>query len=389
VKIGAHPSHLVRAAALDLLGLSATRVEDLPDSFWAKGLGAAESEVRAATVRLLARLPAEKLAARAAQIRAAALDTDAESRAAARPLVTRLAASDAAFATNLFDEAFALLFRADPSDGYGADLAKLLIESLPEFGARLDAGTLWRLLQAKATGARHYGAHLLETRSDKDFSVKQLARLGAHPYARVRVFALAALERDEARFQAEPDDAALFLDNRWDDARDAALARFEKWPEPLPPSALAVVADSPLPAVQDSAKALLRRSLEGPAGGEVLERLLEHPSSAMHLFVTELLAADALKEPARFEKFLVQARVILLRIAKGRVAKQRVYAVLAREALASRERAASIWPLLHDVTLSVVEKDRAPALLALRDIRRAFPDLPIPLGFAPPEKRSA
>ena len=228
-----------------------------------------------------------------------------------------------------------------------------------------------------------FRSKLLESRDASRFSVRQLARLGNHPFAAVRRFALDAFAADEARFRADPQNAVLLVESEWDDVRATAVNRLTAWPsDALPAAALAVMADSTVPSVQDGARLLLRRSLADGDVAEVLGRVLEHPSGSFHLFVTELITGDTLADAAIFAKFLTQARIILMQINRGRVAKDRIFTALRNEALAHRDRAVDIAQLLHDFTLSVTLRDKAPALMILRDIARAWPDLTLPVTVA-------
>jgi hypothetical protein len=332
---------------------------------------------------LLARLDDAALARHLEGVTLAATGAHAGLRAAARPLVARLAATDEAYAIRLRDMLIAGFFRAEPIEGHAADMVTLFADALPQAAAAIDDGTLWRLLQARAAGARMMGAKLLESRDPSRFSVRQLARLGNHPFAAVRRFALHAFAADEVRFRADPQNAVLLVESEWDDVRATALSRLTAWPsDALPAAALAVMADSTVPAVQDGARLLLRRSLADGDVAEVLGRVLEHPSGSFHLFVTELLTGDSLADAAIFAKFLTQARIILMQINRGRIAKDRIFTALRNEALAHRDRAADIAQLLHDFTLSVTLRDKAPALIILRDIAHAWPDITLPVTVA-------
>lgn len=378
-----HASPEVQAASIQLIAVTPTRPGDLPAAFWQAILQADAPEIRIASMALLARLDDAALAEHRDGITLAATGAHAGLRAAARPLVARLAATDEAYAIRLRDMLMAGFFRAEPVEGHAADMVTLFAEALPQAAAAVDDGTLWRLLQARASGARMMGAKLLESRDPQRFSVRQLARLGNHPFAAVRRFALQAFAADEARFRADPQNAVLLVESEWDDVRSTAVNRLTAWPaDALPAAALAVMADSTVPSVQDGARLLLRRSLADGDVAEVLGRMLEHPSGSFHLFVTELLTAHSLADAAIFAKFLTQARIILMQINRGRVAKDRIFTALRNEALAHRDRAADIAQLLHDFTLSVTLRDKAPALIILRDIARAWADLTLPVTVA-------
>jgi hypothetical protein len=378
-----HASPDVQAASIQLIAVTPTRPGDLPAAFWQAILQADAPEIRIASMALLARLDDAALAQHRDGITLAATGAHAGLRAAARPLVARLAATDEAYAIRLRDMLMAGFFRAEPVEGHAADMVTLFADALPQAAAAIDDGTLWRLLQARASGARLMGAKLLERRDPQRFSVRQLARLGNHPFAAVRRFALQAFAADEARFRADPQNAVLLVESEWDDVRTTAVNRLTAWPsDALPAAALAVMADSTVPAVQDGARLLLRRSLAEGDVAEVLGRVLEHPSGSFHLFVTELLTGSSLADAAIFAKFLTQARIILMQINRGRIAKDRKFMALRNEALANKDRAADIAQLLHDFTLSVTLRDKAPALIILRDIARAWPDLPLPVTVA-------
>ena len=374
-----HPSRDVQAASIQLIAVTPTRPSDLPAEFWQAILQADAPEIRIASMALLARLDDAALAQHRDGITLAATGAHGGLRAAARPLVARLAAADEAYAIRLRDMLMAGFFRAEPVEGHAVDMVALFAEALPQEAAAIDDGTLWRLLQARAGGARMMGAKLLESRDPQCFSIRQLARLGNHPFAAVRLFALQAFANDEARFRADPQNAVLLVESEWDDVRTTAVHRLTAWPsDALPAAALAVMADSTVPSVQDGARLLLRRSLAEGDVAEVLGRVLEHPSGSFHLFVTELITAHSLADAAIFAKFLTQARIILMQINRGRIAKDRIFTALRNEALAHRDRAADIARLLHDFTLSVTLRDKAPALMILRDIARAWPDLTLP-----------
>ncbi|MGJ4886738.1 hypothetical protein ACQR1Y_01005 [Bradyrhizobium sp. HKCCYLRH3099] len=378
-----HGSPEVQAASIQLIAVTPTKPADLPPAFLQAILLADAPEIRAAAMSLLGRLDDAALAEHRDGIVLAATGTHAGLRAAARPLLARLAAADSAFAMRVRDLLMAILFRSEPVEGHAVDMVALFTTALPPAAADVDDGTLWRLLQARATGARMLGAKLLGSRDPAQFSVRQLARLGNHALVAVRRFVLQAFAADEARFRADPENAVLLVESEWEDVRAAAVNRLTAWPsEALPASALAVMADSTVAAVQDSARVLLRRSLSDGDIADVLGRVLEHPSGSFHLFVTELLTGAALSDPAVFAKFMTQARIILMQINRGRVAKDRIFTALRHEALAHRERAAEIAQLLHDFTLSVTLRDKAPALLILRDIARAWPDLTLPVTVA-------
>ena len=187
---------------------------------------------------------------------------------------------------------------------------------------------------------------------------------------------MAAYEDAPDRIRADAAEAVLLVESEWPDTYEFALNYFERWPdETWTPDVLGVVADSTKPKVLAFARAVLRRTLHPGDASAQLMRLLEHPATTMHLLITEVLTAEAAQDDAVFGKLLPLARIVLMQVHKGRVAKDRIGAFLHAEALKNRERAGRIAPLFADLSLSAIERDRTRAVLALRDIGEAFPDL--------------
>lgn len=387
-----HAAPEIVAFGVDALALAGADAAALPEALWRQLLSSPAAEVQAAGLSLLNALSDEQLAERAFLVLALAGSPAAEVRRAARPLIARLTARFPRIADDLARRLIDQVFQAAADDAHAEDAVALFREALPEHLAALDAGLLWRMLQAKAKAARLLGAAALTGRDGATFSVRQIARLGNHAHLSVREWVWAAYEAAPERIAAEAEDAVLLAESEWQDSYDFALAYFERQPETFwTPNALGVVADSVNPKVLSFARSVLRRMLKpGDASGQLL-RLLEHPASTMHLLITEVLTADAARDETVFEKLLPLSRIILFQVHKGRVAKDRISAFLHAEAMKSRERAARILPLFTDLSLSALEKDRTAAVLALRDIGRAYPDLAggTPLKPVAVERRAA
>ncbi|KQP40054.1 hypothetical protein ASF49_21350 [Methylobacterium sp. Leaf104] len=384
----AHPVPEVAAAGIALLAQSGVDADGFPAERWDALIGSDSVDVREAALGLMARLEDAGLARHAERVRALAIGSSPPLRRAARPLVRRLVEADPGSAGDLAQAVIAALFRTAPDDDFAADMIALLREAAPGELAGLDTGTLWRLLQARAKGAQRLGAALLAERTPDLFSVRQIARLGGHPHLSVRQWAMGAYAAAPARFQAEAADAVLLVDGDWPDTLAFARAHFATWPdEAWTPAALAAVTDSVKPEVLAFARHLLRTRLRpGDADAQVL-RLLEHPSPSMHLLLTELLSEQAVAGEDAFARLVPLARIVMLQVLTGRTAKDRMAAFLKAEALRSRARAARLLPLFADLSLSGTARDRSAAILTLRDLAAAYPDLGTPLVRRAPAAR--
>jgi hypothetical protein len=373
-RLMAHDSAEVRATGVAMLAVSNVDAGALPEGMWQTLLGSETPEIQAAGLHLLARLTDEQLGDRAPLVASLATAASSEVRSAVRPLIARLAARFPRLGDDLARRIIDSLFHTAPDDEYAEDAVALFREALPAQFATLDAGLIWRLLHAKAKGAQLLGAAAVVTRNARIYSVRQLARLGNHPHAAVREWVMAAYDAAPARFQCDAADAVLLVESEWEDARAFAARHFDSWPEGVwTPHVLAIIADSTKPEILSYARSLLRRLLKPGDASAQLIRLLEHPAATMHLLITEILTADAARDETLFAKLLPLARIMLLQVHKGRVAKDRIGDFLHKQALISRERAAAIAPVFTDLSLSVLERDRTRAVAALRDIEAAFP----------------
>ena len=380
-RLFAHPAPAVVAAGVDALALSGADVSAMPDERWAALLGSPSTDVQSAALRLFGRLDDAALAGHSPLVVAFATAPATELRRAARPLVVRLAAQDASLAERLARELIDQLFRAAPDDAFATDVVALLREATPAQVSALDPGMLWRLLQARAKGAPLLGSTELPNRPFSTFSVRQIARLGNHPHLAARRWALSAYEADPIRFQHQAEDAVLLVESDWEDAQEFAREYFERWPaEAWTPATLAVVTDSVKPEVLAFARRLLRSRLAPADVAGQLTRLLEHPAQSMHLLVTELLTEDAAASEEAFEKLLPLARIVMLQVHKGRIAKDRMSAFLLKEAMRDRDRASGVAQLFVDLSISGVARDRAAAILALRDVAAVHPHIETPLS---------
>ncbi len=386
-----HAAGEVAATGVDMLVLSGVDAALIPDHLWTQLLGSPAPEIQAAALGLLNQLSDEQLSERVFLVLSFATAPAAEVRQAARPLLARLAARFPKLADDLCQRLTATLFQTAPDEDYVSDTVALLNEAmLPQLDA-LDAGTVWRLLQAKAKGAQILGASVLERRSPDQFSVRQIARLGNHQQASVRQWAMNAYTAAPDRMLAEAEDAILLVESDWDEAYGFAQSYFERWPEEAwTPEVMGVAADSNKPRVQAFARAVLRRTLKPGDASVQLMRLLEHPATSMHLLITEVLTSEAAQNSEVFNKLLPLARIVFMQVNKGRAVKDRLAGFLHAEALKNRERAERIAPLFASLSLSAIERDRTRAVLALRDIGEAFPGLPgLPLQRVAVSERTA
>jgi hypothetical protein len=115
-------------------------------------------------------------------------------------------------------------------------------------------------------------------------------------------------------------------------------------------------------------------------------KLSEHPSEALQLFATNYLDRFAAGQPDRLAELVPYFTAILSRVNKGRVAKIRTLDFLEREALASREAAAIVAPLLARQVLTLSIENKAALIATMVRVLAKYPDVTFPLAVEPPPR---
>ena len=103
---------------------------------------------------------------------------------------------------------------------------------------------------------------------------------------------------------------------------------------------------------------------------EYLVRLSEHPSVNVQSFVTNYLTLYAADKPDVLRQLDTYFRSVLMRVNRARVAKDRVFTFLHREALKSEEAAGVAVPLLNDLSAQSSVRDKATCIDILTDIKK-------------------
>ncbi|MBA2538604.1 MAG: hypothetical protein H0V17_03135 [Deltaproteobacteria bacterium] len=174
------------------------------------------------------------------------------------------------------------------------------------------------------------------------------------------------------------------VDSPWEDTRTFAMD-FIGGLGPLPADAIIAICDSIQPPVQELGKSLLKAQFRTSDAGHYLVRLAEHPAPKIQLLVSELVEHHLGDEPARLERLITLAPyfvVVLTLVNRGRVAKQRVVALLRHEATRSLEHARVIAPILARQSATIAITQKHPLIATMIDVRTAFPEVELPLAIS-------
>jgi hypothetical protein len=286
-------------------------------------------------------------------------------------------------------------------------VAQLLSEDLKGAWAdEVEKELALRLAHAPSAGARELGGYLIETNARASagwaqaFTTDEIVELAGAEVLAVRQAARTLFELliDRYRQATNPGGhldevarAVRLLDTDWEDARTFFFETFRTrlGAPDFTPGILVSVCDSVRPEVQQFGRELVTKYFTEEAGQEYMLKLSEHPSAELQLFVTNYLERYCAGDPRRLREMSHYFTSVLARVNRARVAKARVVAFLTAEALRSEEAARVVAGILTRQSVTVAVGMKASAIEAMLAIRRAHPDIPLPLDVKPAEVRHA
>jgi len=382
----AHPLAAVRLLACQWLTLHPAPTGMLPGSKLAMLLKDEDAEVRGAAVRLFGMLPDQVLAAQSELIIAFATSAEASVRRGVDPVIQRLSVADAGFRHALLAGLLDALFRSETGEGMHADLVAWVTGPLKGEQELADTALLLRLLAARSKGALQLGARLLPGFRHEQFDVAAWASFGRNPTASVRQWAFDAYRSDPQRVRSQMEAALRIFDSRFDDSREFASAFFTEacTRDDWTPLLLVNLCDHQDPAAQRFGRAMITRHFDVGDVTELLDKLSQHPSANMQLFVSSWLesaCAGDLHKLQRMEPYFLS---VLSQVNRGRVVKGRVQAFLRAQAELSEEIAGFVARLFARQVLTVAIADKAQYIEGLRAIQQRYPELPAAITIHTP-----
>ncbi len=382
-----HPLAVVQSFAARLM---ADGLVPLAPSALGALLGSDHPEVRVAALRVLGRVDDAALREANELLWTSLIGRDPAVRDAARPIVRRLAARDAAFGGQFLQMLIASLLRRRLPDGVPAFVVQVLREDFADALRGVPAEVAWRLLRSKDGAAQELGGLLLPHHLDPAVvSIAQLVELADHEVKAVREAAWQAMREAVPRLKAALGEAVGVLDSRWEDTRlfafDLFEARFEygDFAGEDGATVLVSICDSVRPDVQRFGRRLISRHFDPAHGQRYLLELSEHPSSDVQLFASNYLRAHAAGDPetlARLAPYFVR---VLCGINRGRAAKRRAHAFLRDEALADRRCAEIVAGILTRQSATTAIEDRAACIDTMAAIHRRWPEVQLPIRVVP------
>jgi predicted DNA-binding WGR domain protein len=404
-----HPLVEVQELGGNILLLHEVRPSVLPEELIISLINSPYEQMRGIGVRLLGELGNEALLSRENLLVALSEHALADLRNAVRPVIRRLSGntSDPGFAPRLARRFLSTLLKPEAHEGIHRSVAQLLQDELSEaWVGEADREVALRLAHAPSVAAQDLGGRLIERKAREDasfarsFTTDEIAELADSEALVVRQAAqtLFGLVIDRYRQSANPDGhldemarAVRLLDAKWDDTRAFFFAAFRAnfGAEDFTPGILVSVCDSVRADVQQFGRELVTKYFSEESGQEYMLKLSEHPSSDLQLFVTNYLEQYCADSPERLGELSHYFTSVLSRVNKARVAKARVVAFLTAEAQKSEAAARVVAAILARQSATIAVGQKAAAIEAMLIIRRAYPEIPLPLDVRPAEVRRA
>ena len=314
----------------------------------------------------------------------------ADLRENVRGTVRRLAGADREFGRRFGGKLVDSLLVPGAPEGVPSHTARVLREDLRPYLDLVPAETVIRLLQSRSRPAQEIGGLLLATNVDwETISVDQLVDLANNEILSVREAARQIARDHPERLAADLRTAYRLADAKWEDSRRFAFELFRdklgavEWPA----EALVGLCDSIKPDVQRFGQEMIGRLFRDEQGEQYALELSEHPDAAMQAFAGQFLDRFAAEDPAHARRLRFFCTVVLSRVNKGRVAKERAFAFLEKVARSGAEGAGVVAEILARLSATSALGDKARALDLLTFIHETYPAIELPIRVRPAEVR--
>lgn len=383
-----HPDVGVQLLAAELLVSSHFTAEELPQELIAHLHHSSIAAIRATGIALMGKQSPERLLLQLPQLVALLSCGESAEQQACYTLLGRLAQD---YAPTVFAALFPLLFQKEAQDGVHQALLTFITQQLKACLEILDKDTLWRLIQARSLAAQSLGYMILCTRPARELSVRQWVVLASHPDHRFRDYALAAFEQHVDIAREQSDISLELLESDWPKTREFGFAYFRQHypPQTWTPDLIVNLCDSQREDVQAYGRELLQTFFQREQGETYLLKLSQHPSVTVQTFVTHFFQEYAAGKPQVILALKPCFLAILSQVNRGRIAKDRTLAFLSQQAAISPQVLEMVGELLTRLSLTVVQKDKAPLIKAMLQLQKHYPHLNLPLEIVAPSAQGA
>lgn len=375
-----------------LLGHEIT-AKNLPDALINSLIESEFEPIRNIGIKLFGKLPDENLFRRDAVIVSLLAHELEDAHNATRPIAARLFSANENFAENLMSSIFINLLREEKSEGVHERLLSFLKE-LSAWTKYADFETAKLLVDSNHAAANEAGGLVLQERSDDwkdEFSIEEIVAFSNHEILSLRQTSWAVAEKTIEKTREEVSFLIRALDSKWADSREFWREYFRKnfTARELSPDILIAISDSVKDETQKFGRDLLQTYFEEENGAEYLVKLSEHPSRSMQFFATNYLENYAADSIEKFEKLVPFFVRVLSLVNRSRSTKDRVLKFMESEALKNEKVAEIAAGILARQSATLAIGDKAKMIETMLKIRRAFPEISLPVKINQTEVRAA
>jgi|GEM_PF-681018 len=380
-------------STLQLLGVRILLLHEMPPSQLPSGLidtllDSPYPTVRELAMQLFSQLPDEILLEKYDTLLAMTMAQQADIRQNIRPLIRRLARSYPEFNARLATEIITLLLVPEQHENVHSDCLTLLTHELPGWMAHIDREVAMRLLRAKSSAAQELGGLALQENYstwEQELTTAQIVKLADREVLAVRQAAWQMFEQrlnSPIRYQVpEMITAIRLLESTWEDSRAFARQLFEGFTATdWSPEVMVSVCDSTREDVRQFGRNLALQFFEEDYGQDYLLKFSEHPSGDMQQFATRFLTEYASGNLERLRALKPYFITVLSQVNRGRIAKDRVFAFLEKEAIAHPEAARITAEILTRQSLTIAIGDKAKTIQLMLKLKQKYPQLNLPLA---------
>jgi predicted DNA-binding WGR domain protein len=382
-------SHISNAQLLGAVILlnHKTPAEQLPAGIMASLIDSPTPQVRQIGVRLFGKLPEKTLLENYSVLSTFCISQYAEMRQAIQPTIAMLAAKHQDFGQRLLDELLPFMQNKEPYVGLHQDLFTLFENSLGAFLPNIPQETAIQMLHSGREITQKLGFTLIEKYiNPENLSMRQIVRFASHETLAVRRHSWVIYDQNISRIKYEAEEALRILDAKWDDSRAFAFDYFRKnftetdWNAQF----LISIADSTRPDVQAFGRELLTKFFKQEDGAAYLLQLSQHPATNVQIFATNYLEQFAKGNQERIESLKSYFITLLSQVNKAGVAKIRVFNFLRKEAFENEKIAEMLSEIVTRQSVTMAVADKATCIGIMRDLRKKYPSLQMPLTLKIP-----
>ncbi len=360
---------------------------DLPPGLIDSLMNSSHESIRGVGIRIFGQLPDNILLNEYPLLVTMITHELADIRNAIRPAIRRLSENYPDFAARLATEMIDVLMKPEAKEGIHASLVRLLKEDLPGWMTGVNKDIALRLLRANSSATQELAGYVISANRENwadDFETIEIVKLADNEILSVREAGREMFLHNLNRYRANEQEmlsAVRIVECKWEDSREFGFRLFSTFftGEDLTPSVLITLCDSIREDVRSFGRNLVTRYFNEADGQEYLLKFSEHPTTDMQVFATNYLENYAVNNPERLQQLKPYFISVLSRVNKGRVAKQRIFAFLDKEAQRSEEAARIVAEILTRQSVTMAIGDKAIAIQSMVKIKKIYPHLELPI----------